>query len=135
MNELLRTVRDLAVGPFRVSYVRTAAARLTLRRTVLVGRRFRLVGRRRISIADGARLLRAVEHGDRPAARAFFETQFRPFKAANNRDLSVGPSRIVVIQHCIMNPGHGGVTLGSEMAAGIEHSTMSAGITLMRRWR
>jgi polygalacturonase len=26
-----------------------------------------------------------------------------------------------VIQDCVMNSGHGGVTLGSEMAAGIEH--------------
>nr|AGU10643.1 Glycosyl hydrolases family 28 [uncultured organism] len=42
-------------------------------------------------------------------------------KSGKNRDVSTGPTRNMVIQNCIMNSGHGGVTLGSEMAAGIEH--------------
>jgi polygalacturonase len=41
-------------------------------------------------------------------------------KSGKNRDTGYGPTRNVVIQDCIMNSGHGGVTLGSEMAAGIE---------------
>jgi polygalacturonase len=42
-------------------------------------------------------------------------------KSGKNRDTQYGPTRDVVIQDCVMNSGHGGVTLGSEMAAGIEH--------------
>jgi polygalacturonase len=42
-------------------------------------------------------------------------------KSGKNRDTHEGPTRNVVIQDCVMNSGHGGVTLGSEMAAGIEH--------------
>jgi len=42
-------------------------------------------------------------------------------KAGKNRDTGFGPTRNVVIQHCVMNSGHGGVTLGSEMSGGIEH--------------
>jgi polygalacturonase len=42
-------------------------------------------------------------------------------KSGKNRDTQPGPTRNVVIQDCVMNSGHGGVTLGSEMAAGIEH--------------
>ena len=42
-------------------------------------------------------------------------------KAGKNKDTQYGPTRNVVIQHCIMNSGHGAVTLGSEMSAGIEH--------------
>jgi polygalacturonase len=42
-------------------------------------------------------------------------------KSGKNRDTQYGPTRNVVIQNCIMNSGHGGITLGSEMAAGIEH--------------
>jgi polygalacturonase len=42
-------------------------------------------------------------------------------KSGKNRDTQYGPTRNIVIQDCVMNSGHGGVTLGSEMAAGIEH--------------
>ena len=42
-------------------------------------------------------------------------------KAGKNLDTRHGPTRNIVIQRCIMNSGHGGVTLGSEMAGGIEH--------------
>jgi polygalacturonase len=42
-------------------------------------------------------------------------------KAGKNLDTQFGPSRNIVIQDCVMNSGHGGVTLGSEMAAGIEN--------------
>jgi polygalacturonase len=42
-------------------------------------------------------------------------------KSGKNRDAQYGPTRNMVVQNCIMNRGHGGVTLGSEMAGGIEH--------------
>jgi polygalacturonase len=42
-------------------------------------------------------------------------------KSGKNTDVQYGPTRNVVIQNCVMNCGHGAVTLGSEMAAGIEH--------------
>jgi len=42
-------------------------------------------------------------------------------KAGKNRDTQYGPTRNVVIQNSVMNSGHGAVTLGSEMSAGIEH--------------
>lgn len=42
-------------------------------------------------------------------------------KSGKNRDTQYGPTRNVVIQNCIMNSGHGAVTLGSEMAGGIEY--------------
>ena len=42
-------------------------------------------------------------------------------KAGKNRDIQYGPTRNIVIQGCTMHSGHGAVTLGSEMAGGIEH--------------
>jgi polygalacturonase len=42
-------------------------------------------------------------------------------KAGKNRDTQYGPTRNVVIQNCKMQSGHGAVTLGSEMAGGIEN--------------
>ncbi|QOY94119.1 glycoside hydrolase family 28 protein [Massilia sp. UMI-21] len=42
-------------------------------------------------------------------------------KAGKNRDTQFGPTQNVVIQKCVMNSGHGGVTLGSEMSGGIQH--------------
>ena len=42
-------------------------------------------------------------------------------KAGKNLDTQHGPTRNIVIQNCVMNSGHGAVTLGSEMAGGIEN--------------
>lgn len=42
-------------------------------------------------------------------------------KAGKNLDTQFGPTQNVLIQKCIMNSGHGGVTLGSEMSGGIQH--------------
>ena len=42
-------------------------------------------------------------------------------KSGKNLDTQYGPTRNVVIQDSVMNSGHGGITLGSEMAGGIEH--------------
>ncbi|HEY5799058.1 MAG TPA: glycoside hydrolase family 28 protein [Burkholderiaceae bacterium] len=42
-------------------------------------------------------------------------------KSGKNRDTQFGPTRNIVIQRCVMNSGHGAITLGSEMAGGIEH--------------
>jgi polygalacturonase len=41
-------------------------------------------------------------------------------KAGKDLDTQLGPTRDVVIQNCTMHSGHGAVTLGSEMSAGIE---------------
>jgi polygalacturonase len=41
-------------------------------------------------------------------------------KAGKNLDTQYGPTQNILIQHCIMNSGHGGVTLGSEMSGGIQ---------------
>ncbi|KQW91498.1 endopolygalacturonase [Massilia sp. Root418] len=42
-------------------------------------------------------------------------------KAGKNQDTQFGPSQNIVIQDCIMHSGHGAVTLGSEMAGGIQN--------------
>jgi polygalacturonase len=42
-------------------------------------------------------------------------------KSGKNLDTQYGPTRNVVVQDSVMNSGHGGITLGSEMAGGIEH--------------
>jgi polygalacturonase len=42
-------------------------------------------------------------------------------KSGKNRDTQYGPSQNQVIRDCIMHSGHGGVTLGSEMGAGIQN--------------
>ena len=42
-------------------------------------------------------------------------------KAGKNLDTQHGSTRNIVIQNCVMNSGHGAVTLGSEMAGGIEN--------------
>jgi len=42
-------------------------------------------------------------------------------KSGKNRDTQFGPTRDMLVQNCVMNSGHGGITLGSEMAGGIEH--------------
>jgi polygalacturonase len=42
-------------------------------------------------------------------------------KAGKNLDTQYGPSQNIVIQKCTMQSGHGAVTLGSEMAAGIQN--------------
>ncbi|WP_077035663.1 glycoside hydrolase family 28 protein [Pelomonas sp. KK5] len=42
-------------------------------------------------------------------------------KAGKNQDTQYGPSQNIVIQHCTMQSGHGAVTLGSEMAGGIQN--------------
>ncbi len=42
-------------------------------------------------------------------------------KAGKNLDTQYGPTQNVLIQNCVMNSGHGGVTLGSEMSGGIQN--------------
>lgn len=42
-------------------------------------------------------------------------------KAGKNRDTQYGSSQHMVIQNCTMQSGHGAITLGSEMAGGIQH--------------
>ncbi len=40
-------------------------------------------------------------------------------KSGKNLDTQYGPSQNQVYQDCVMNSGHGGITLGSEMGAGV----------------
>jgi polygalacturonase len=42
-------------------------------------------------------------------------------KSGKDLDTQYGPSQNIVIQNCVMQSGHGAVTLGSEMAGGIEN--------------
>lgn len=42
-------------------------------------------------------------------------------KAGKNQDTQYGPSQNIVVQRCTMHSGHGAMTLGSEMAAGIQN--------------
>jgi polygalacturonase len=42
-------------------------------------------------------------------------------KAGKDLDTQFGPSQNIVIQDCVMQSGHGAVTLGSEMAGGIQN--------------
>ena len=42
-------------------------------------------------------------------------------KAGKNKDIQFGSSEHIVIQNSTMQSGHGAVTLGSEMAGGIQH--------------
>ena len=39
--------------------------------------------------------------------------------SGKDRDVGLGPAQDLVIQHCIMNSGHGGLTMGSLMGGGI----------------
>ncbi|MBT1539787.1 glycoside hydrolase family 28 protein [Ralstonia solanacearum] len=41
-------------------------------------------------------------------------------KSGKNLDTAYGPAQNHVIQDCIMNSGHGGITLGSEMGGGVQ---------------
>lgn len=41
-------------------------------------------------------------------------------KSGKNLDVRYGPAQNHVIQNCVMQSGHGGLTLGSEMGAGIQ---------------
>jgi len=42
-------------------------------------------------------------------------------KSGKDLDTQYGPSQNIVIQHCTMQSGHGALTLGSEMAGGIQN--------------
>jgi polygalacturonase len=42
-------------------------------------------------------------------------------KSGKNNDTEFGPAQNHVIRNCTMNSGHGGITLGSELAAGIQN--------------
>ncbi|MTJ80618.1 MAG: glycoside hydrolase family 28 protein [Telmatospirillum sp.] len=42
-------------------------------------------------------------------------------KAGKDNDVGYGPCQNIVIQNCIMNSGHGGVTIGSEMSGGVQN--------------
>ena len=41
--------------------------------------------------------------------------------SGKDRDVGLGPAENLVIQHCVMNSGHGGLTLGSLMGGGIRN--------------
>jgi len=56
-------------------------------------------------------------------------------KAGKNLDTQFGPSQNIVIQNCIMHSGHGAVTLGSEMSAGIQHVYAQDLVFQNKNWR
>ena len=56
-------------------------------------------------------------------------------KAGKNLDTKLGPSQNIVIQDCVMQSGHGGVTLGSEMAAGIKNVYVQDIVMENKNWR
>jgi polygalacturonase len=55
-------------------------------------------------------------------------------KSGKNRDTHYGSARHHLIQNCTMNSGHGGLTLGSEMGAGIEKIYARNLIMLNQYW-
>jgi polygalacturonase len=55
-------------------------------------------------------------------------------KSGKNLDTGYGPARNHLIQNCTMNSGHGGVTLGSEMGAGIEKIYARNLVMLNENW-
>lgn len=131
MNQVLDVVRELTVGPFRMSYARTLVARLTMHRTVLVGRRFRIVGRRRITVADGARLRLGVNFYGFLTGREWSIIRVRGrldllgnvTVAAGNR-WDVGPDAVVSVgARTYFSPdgllvSNSGITIGSDCAIG-----------------
>lgn len=42
-------------------------------------------------------------------------------KSGKNLDTQYGSSQNIVIQHCVMHSGHGGLTIGSEMGGGVQN--------------
>lgn len=55
-------------------------------------------------------------------------------KSGKNLDTEYGPARNHLIQNCTMNSGHGGITLGSEMGAGIEKIYARNLVMLNENW-
>lgn len=54
--------------------------------------------------------------------------------SGKDRDTELGPALDHVIQHCIMNSGHGGLTLGSLMSGGIRNVYARDLTMLNRHW-
>jgi polygalacturonase len=52
--------------------------------------------------------------------------------SGKNRDIGLGPAQDHVIQNCVMNSGHGGLTLGSLMGGGIRN-VYARGLTMLNR--
>jgi len=50
--------------------------------------------------------------------------------SGKDRDVGLGPSEDLVIQHCVMNSGHGGLTMGSLMGGGIRN-VYARGLTML----
>ena len=50
--------------------------------------------------------------------------------SGKDRDVGLGPSEDLVIQHCVMNSGHGGLTMGSLMGGGIRN-VYAQGLTMI----
>jgi polygalacturonase len=53
--------------------------------------------------------------------------------SGKNLDVGLGPAQDHVIQHCVMNSGHGGLTLGSLMGGGIRN-VYARGLTMRNRY-
>ena len=55
-------------------------------------------------------------------------------KSGKNLDIEFGPAQNHVIINCTMNSGHGGITLGSEMSAGIQNIYAQNLVMLNKNW-
>jgi polygalacturonase len=53
--------------------------------------------------------------------------------SGKDRDVGLGPAQDHVIQHCVMNSGHGGLTLGSLMGGGIRN-IYARDLTMLNRY-
>ena len=56
-------------------------------------------------------------------------------KSGKNLDTQLGPSQNIVIQNCIMQSGHGGITLGSEMSGGIKNIFVQDILMENKNWK
>jgi polygalacturonase len=53
--------------------------------------------------------------------------------SGKNHDVGLGPAQDIVIQRCIMNSGHGGLTIGSLMGGGVRN-VYARGLTMRNRF-
>jgi polygalacturonase len=53
--------------------------------------------------------------------------------SGKDRDVGLGPAQDLVIQHCVMNSGHGGLTIGSLMGGGVRN-IYARDLTMLNRY-
>ena len=113
-----------------------AAARLSAARSLANGERQRrtrvcrnLVLRRADRAPQPCQLSPGAYAVSRHAAEFNTGDDCIAIDSGKNRDVGLGPAQDHVIQHCIMNSGHGGLTLGSLVGGGIRN-VYARGLTM-----